>query len=331
MTIRTLFASAALGALSLNVGISGSASAEELKFANFMPAGHPYVGSTFQPFADAVAQGTDGAVTVKLYNGGELGAGPVEQYGRVTDGVAELAVSLPGYTASQFPLTLLAELPGVLEEATGTDTLENHLDLFGKEYRRVHLVSLWSSAENLLFTRNKAVHTPADLKGMKIRVPSRNTGVMVEAWGATPVSMPVSEIYNAMQTGVIDGAMIDGTGINAFKLGEVSNYITKGMETTNSPFFIVMNRDAYNDLTDEQKAVLDAAGREAAEHGQASQLAVAKKGLESFAAMDGKEVITLTDDEAKAFDELSAKAVDTIVAGTGGDAQQIVETLKADH
>lgn len=204
------------------------AGAEELKLANYMPAGHPYVASTLQPFADEVAARTEGGVTVRLFNGGELGAGPVEQYGRVVDGVAELAIGLPGYTASTFPLTLLAELPGLLDEATGTAELTAHLDLFLPEYRRVHLVSLWSNAENVLFTVNVPVRTLDDLKGLKIRVPSRNSGLLVEAWGGSPVSMPVSEIYNALQTGVIDGAMIDGTGINAFKLGEVANYVTRG-------------------------------------------------------------------------------------------------------
>lgn len=326
MTIRTKIAVLALG----GALAAGSASAEEMKFANFMSAGHPYVGSTFQPFADEVATKTGGDVTVKLYNGGELGAGPVEQYNRVVDGVAEFAVSLPGYTASQFPLTLLAELPGVLDEQSGTADLEEHLDLFSSEYRRTHLVALWSSAENLLFTRDKAVHTPDDLKGMKIRVPSRNTGMLVEAWGATPVSMPVSEIYNAMQTGVIDGAMIDGTGINAFKLGEVADYITMGMKTTNSPFFILMNRDAYGSLSAEDKAAIDAAGKEAAMHGQQSQLTVAQKGIEGFKSTEGKDVIELTPEQAKAFDDLSADVVSQEVEQTGGDAQKIVDTLKAD-
>ena len=59
-----------------------------------------------------------------------------------------------------------------------------------------------------------------DLRGLKIRVPSRNSGLVVEAWGATPVSMPAPEIYNAMQTGVVDGAMIDATTLTAFRLGE---------------------------------------------------------------------------------------------------------------
>lgn len=323
MYIRKLIAAGALAA----AAVSTQAQASELKFANFMPAGHPYVASTFQPLADAIAAGTNGDVTVKIYSGGELGAGPVEQYNRVVDGVAELAVSLPGYTASQFPLTLLSELPGVLTEANGTEIIWNNVDLLGSEYRRTHLVALWSSAENVLFTRDKAVHSPEDIAGLKIRVPSRNTGLLVEAWGASPVSMPVSEIYNALQTGVIDGAMIDGTAVGAFKLGEVANFITVGMDTTISPFFILMNRDAYGDLSDEQKAAVDAAGKAASLNGQASQLAGAAKGIEGFAATEGKEVIHLTEAEAAAFNDKSASVIDTVVGETGGDAAAIVEAL----
>ncbi|WP_330629336.1 TRAP transporter substrate-binding protein [Thioclava sp. FTW29] len=315
--------------LMMGSGLAVTAQADEMKFANFMPAGHPYVASTFQPFADQVAQATKGDVTVKLYSGGELGAGPAEQYGRVVDGVAEFAVSLPGYTASQFPLTLTAELPGLLDEKTGTQELSAHLDLFAKEYRRAHLVALWSNAENILFTVKKPVHSPADLKGLKIRVPSRNTGRLVEAWGGTPVSMPVSEIYNSLQTGVIDGAMIDGTGINAFKLSEVTNYITMGMETTISPFFILMNRDAYADLSEADQKAIDAAGLEAAKNGHDSQLAVASKGIADFAALPGKQVIHLTPEEASAFDRLSDGLVKTIAKEEGKDAQHIVDVLSA--
>ncbi|MDS9468904.1 TRAP transporter substrate-binding protein [Paracoccus sp. MBLB3053] len=315
-----------LAALALTLS-SSALFAEELKFANFMPPTHPYVAGAFEPFAKAVSEGTKGEVTVKLYNGGELGAGPVEQYSRVVDGVAELAVSLPGYTASQFPLTLTAELPGVLDEATGTETLWNNLGAFDHDYRRVQLVALWSSAENLLFTRDKPVRSLSDVKGMKIRVPSRNTGLLVEAWGGTPVSMPVSEIYNAMQTGVIDAAMIDGTGINAFKLAEVANYITKGMKTTNSPFFIIMNRDAFGDLSAEQQAAVKAAGQQASLDGQNVQLTVAEKGLEAFAGTAGKEVITLDEAAAAEFDAAAAKVTESVLAGTDG-AQAVADALK---
>ena len=304
-------------ALALSL-LAPAAMAEELKFANFMAPTHPYVAGAFEPFAKAVADKTGGEVTVKLYNGGELGAGPVEQYSRVVDGVAEMAVSLPGYTASQFPLTLTAELPGVLEEATGTATLWSNLDALG----------LWSSAENILFTASKPVRTLDDIKGMKIRVPSRNTGLLVEAWGATPVSMPVSEIYNALQTGVIDGAMIDGTAVNAFKLAEVANYITMGMETTNSPFFVVMNRDAYEGLSSEQQAAIDEAGKQLSLDGQKVQLTVAEKGIADFKATAGKEVITLDEAAAAPFNEAADAVTAQAIAETEG-GQAIIDALAA--
>ncbi|MGV1988714.1 TRAP transporter substrate-binding protein [Agrobacterium sp. 22-221-1] len=322
MKILSKFASVAL------LLMSTSAFGSELKFANYMAPTHPYVSRAFEPFAEAVSQGTSGEVTVKLYNGGELGAGPVEQYSRVVDGVAEFAISLPGYTASQFPLTLTAELPGVLTEKDGTQTLLAHLDLFAKEYRRVKLVGMWSSADNVLFTRSKPVRALDDLKGMKIRVPSRNTGLLVEAWGGTPVSMPVSEIYNSLQTGVIDGAMIDGTAVNAFKLGEVANFITKGMKTTNSPFFILMNRDAYAALKPEQQKVIDEAGKQVSLDGQKVQLSVAEKGFADFAALPSKEVITLTEAQAAPFNAAAEKVTAAAIKETEG-AQNVADALKA--
>ncbi|PTQ68328.1 TRAP transporter substrate-binding protein [Celeribacter persicus] len=304
-----------------------AAHAEDMKFANYMPPMHPYVAGAFQPFADMVSEGTHGEVTVTIYSGGELGPGPVEQYSRVVDGVAEFAISLPGYTASQFPLTLTAELPGVLNEATGTADLWENIDLLKSEYRRVQLVSLWSSAGNALYMRDVAVDSPDDLAGLKIRVPSRNAGEVIEAWGATPVSMPVSEIYNAMQTGVIDGAYIDTTATRAFRLGEVANYLTLGMETTNSPFFILMNRDVFEGLSDENQAAVLEAGKKASLMAQETQLKVAADGVEAFAAMEGKEVIHLTPEQAAPFNNLSHQVTLKVVEETGGMASALVDAL----
>jgi TRAP-type transport system periplasmic protein len=325
MSVMKRFGGATLG---LALAVS-AAQADEMKFANYMAPTHPYVAGAFDPFAAKVAEATGGAVTVKVYNGGELGAGPADQYARVVDGVAELAFGLPGYTAANFPLTLLTELPGVLTEADGTATIWKNIDLFQPEFERVKLISLWSNAQNVLYTRDKAVRTPADVAGMTIRVPSRNAGLVVEAWGGSPVSMPVSEIYNALQTGVIDGAMIDGTATMAFKLGEVANFLTVGMDTTISPFFIIMNRDAFDALpADQQDAVLKV-GQEISVMGNQVQLSEAAKGIAKFGATEGKELISLTAEETAAFNALSAPVVAAVVAETGGNAQAIVDALAA--
>ena len=319
-----------LAGVALGLAVTASAvQAAELKFANYMAPNHPYVAGAFDPFAAKVAAATGGALTIRVYNGGELGAGAADQYSRVVDGVAEFAFGLPGLTSATFPLTLLTELPGVITEAEGTATIWKNIDLFRPEFERVQLVGLWSNAQNILFTRDKAVRTPADVAGLKIRVPSRNAGLVVESWGGSPVSMPVNEIYNAMQTGVIDGAMIDGTATMSFKLGEVANFLTVGMNSTISPFFIIMNLDAYDALpADQQQAVLTA-GQEISAIGNRIQLAEAARGIDMFGTLAGRELIRLTAEEAAAFNTLSAPVVAAVVATTGGNAQAVIDTLMA--
>lgn len=309
------------------------AQAEDLKLADFQPPTHFVVDSTYVPFSEAIATATNGDVTVTLYMGGELGPGPAEQYNRTVEGVTDIAFGLPGYTAANFPKTLLTELPGVIDAETGTARIMANVDLLSDEYRRVVLLGLWNNAPNLLFTAEKPVRSIDDIKGMKIRVPSRNAGLVVEAWGASPVSMPAPEIYNAMQTGVIDGAMIDATTLGAFKLAEVTNFITMGMDTTISDFFMIMNRDSFDGLTAEQQAAVQDAGRDAAINGNAAWLAVADKALAAFVATDGKEVITLDAAAADAFNAATAPAVEAAIAeadAQGLEASAFVAALKAD-
>lgn len=306
---------------------SHNAMAVDLKLANFMSSNHPY-HKLFESFADKVAKATDGKVTVTVFSGGELGPGPVEQYNRVVDGVADLAVGLPGYTASNFPKTLLTELPGVITSEKGTEQILNNIDMLNKEYRRVKLIGLWTNAPNAIYTREKAVRSLEDMKGLKIRVPSRNAGLIVKSWGATPVSMPVPEIYNSMQTGVIDGAFIDGTGTYAFRLSEVTKYITTGMNTSISSFFMLMNRDSFADLSEDQQKAMVAVGKQLSKEANALQLAGAEKGLADFGQAQGKKLIKLSPDAADAFNTVSSPVVDKVIGESKGiDAAAFIQSL----
>ena len=303
-----------LAAAAFGVTLAGAACAQELKLADFQPQTH-FIGETvYAPFAAAIADATNGAVSVRVFMAGELGPGPAEQYNRVVDGVADIAFGLPGYTASNFPMTLLAELPGVLTPEGGTAAINANIGMLDGEYRRVQLVGLWNNAPNLLLMASREVDSLDDLAGLNIRVPSRNAGLVVQSWGANPVSMPAPEIYNAMQTGVIDGAMIDATTLGAFRLAEVTQSITMGMDTTMSLFFLVMNRDSFDSLdSTAQQAILDA-GRAAALSGSAAWLGVADRALAAFAASEGRSVITLSPEEAARFNAASGPVVQQIIA-----------------
>lgn len=309
---------------------AGAVGAAELKLANFMSPNHPYEELVFKAYANNVETATNGEVSIRVYSGGELGPGPVEQYNRAVDGVTDIAFGLPGYTASNFPKTLLTELPGVVSETEGTAAVLDNLDMLDKEYRRVKLLGLWNNAPNALFMREKPIRTLSDLEGMKIRVPSRNAGHIVKSWGATPVSMPVPEIYNSMQTGVIDGAFIDGTATFAFKLSEVTKYITTGMNSSISSFFMVMNRDSFNDLSKEHQAALLDEGKKISLIANEIQRGGAKKGLSEFSTADGKELIELGESEVAAFNAASGPVVKQVLdtaESEGISAKAYIEAL----
>ena len=300
--------------------MSGSiVQATELRLADFLPPTHPYQDQVWGVLGDKIAAATDGKITLKTFPGGVLGGNPVEQYDRAMNGVADLAFGLPGYTASKFPMTLMTELPGVLDEATATQKIWDNIDHIRGEYKRVHLFSIWTNAQNVLYTRDKPVRSLADVKGMKIRVPSRNAGLVAESWGAVPISMPVPEIYNAMQTGVIDGVLIDSTATYAFRLAEVANYVTSGMHASISPLALFMNRDSYRALDADQRAAFDQIGQDIGLIANQVQLAGTARGKTMFQEMEGKEWIDLTPEQAAEFNAAAARVVDDVTGA--GEAQ----------
>lgn len=302
------------------LALASTASADELKLAHFSSTKYHLHNEMFLPLADKIAEATGGATTIRVYPGGELGAGPVKQYDRVIDGVADIVYALPGYTASQFKKTLLVELPGVVP---GNEDITNkiwaNIDHLDREFRRTKLLGLWSAEPAKLLMRDKKIEKMSDLAGLKIRVPSKNTGRVVEAWGATAVSMPITQVYQSLETGVVDGVLVDTSVLTSFKLGEVVNYVTTGMDGSNSLFMLVMNRDSWEALDAETQAKLESmTGAEMSQGGHVTMSTSGVKALEKWAA-EGGEVITLTDEAKAEFDAASAALADALIAELEAD------------
>ncbi|PIE07877.1 MAG: C4-dicarboxylate ABC transporter substrate-binding protein [Rhodobacterales bacterium] len=305
------------------------ASAETLKFAHWVPAGHTLTASAIEPLLAAV-EGT--GLEIEVYPGGELGAGPLEQYVRVVQGVADIVWGLEGYTSSQFPKTMVVELPGAVPEGReGYELLWNAHDagLLDSEFPATRPLALWTTQPNIFIMRDAEVHTPDDLKGLKLRVAGAAAAATIEALGATPVQMPAGEMYNALQTGLIDGIVTDPSAIGDFKLDEVATSYTLNVPLGQISFYLVINAARYDGLTDEQKAAINTiAGR------PLSQLATAgwegKSDLEigKVTAAGDNVVYTLSAEERAAFEALTLPVRDAIVAEGGNE--NVLEVMQAE-
>jgi TRAP-type C4-dicarboxylate transport system substrate-binding protein len=327
-TIR--YAALSIAALAIAAVPATPVRAVELKLAHFVAPTHPY-HPVFQWLASEVSKETNGALTIRIFPGGELGANPAEQFNRAVDGIADIAFMIPGYTAAQFPRTLMIEYPGIKNDArAATDALWNARGALRDEFRRVKLLSLWAINPAAIFTRDKPIRKLEDLKGMKIRVASKSGADVIKAWGATPVFSPVTEMYNSIQTGVVDGTIIDPGAAIAFKLTEICNHVTVGMNSTMTTFALVMNQDAWTKLPPDQKAALDKyTGITIAHKKNEAWDSLVGKGLQLMASTPGKQVIKLAPAEAEKFNVASQSALTAYVADLDAKKQDGKAILSA--
>lgn len=310
-----------LAASAVTIATAIPVAAQELSFANFTPPFHTVNASVIEKLDAVLSEATNGEVTVRGYHGGELGAGPVEQYIRVVQGVADIAWGLPGYTSSQFEKTMIVELPGTLtNEDAGYAAMwaayDGHL---AGEFPGTVPVALWTSEPNVFIMRDAVIRTPADLAGLKIRVAGATAAEVASALGATPVQMPINQVYNALQTGLIDGVITGSSTLNDFKLDEVANSYTFGANLGRLSFYAVMTQGVYDGLSDAAKAALDSPSNQTvSKSAEDAWNATAEAGVATARALPENTFVDLTQEEAAAFAAVLASVTGAYVDNVGG-------------
>lgn len=315
MNLKTIILATALA-----VGSVLAAPAEELKFANFTPPFHTINASVIERLNTELSAATGGALTVRGYHGGELGAGPAEQYVRAVQGVADIAWGLPGYTSSQFPKSMIVEMPNAIPlDMPGYEAIWRAMDDIAGEYPATIPLALWTSEPNIFIMKDKEIRSPADLAGLKIRVAGATMAEVATALGATPVQMPIGQVYNALQTGLIDGVITGASTLSDFKLDEVADSLTLGANIGRGSFYVVMTAAKYDALPADQRAAIDAiAGVPLSKSAEDAWLVTADAALTAARADADNIVIDLNGDQAQAFADAVAAVVDRYVAGVGG-------------
>lgn len=238
-----------------------TASTEEvttLRFSHFWPATAATHTEVFEPWAKKIEQESGGRIKVEIYPSATLSK-PDATYNATAKGTVDIGSQVQGYTNGRFPLTQIAELPGLSSSATQMNCMLQTLyddGVISSEYEDTHLLFMMGTGPGGMHTIDKAIRTPADLKGLRMRRPSAIAGDIIEAAGGTPVGLPVTDIYTSLQRGVLDGLSLPWDATGSFRLIELTN------THTNIPFYssaimVTMNKDKYESLPDDLKKVID--------------------------------------------------------------------------
>jgi TRAP-type C4-dicarboxylate transport system substrate-binding protein len=307
-----------------------------LKLHHLLGPKAPAQTQMLEPWAKAIEEGSGGRVKIEIYPSMTLGGSPPQLFRQAADGVVDIVWTVNGYTPGLFPRSEVFELPTIFTNdlvAVNLAMREMFNDYLVPEYEAVHVLFNHVHAGQAIHMATQPVRTVADVAGKKLRVPGPTGNEIVAAMGATPVTMPVPDLPQALATNAVDGALIPFEIIPALKLQDVTQYQIEGPDNGRfgtTTFQVSMNKARWESLPDDLKAVFDKASgedwlRKVGEVWRATD----DRGIK-IATDAGNEHIVLTPDEMKTFDDALAPVVDKwIAAHTDFDAKAIVDTARA--
>lgn len=314
MKRRISFALALALAAAAGVSLPPAAQAQEvtLRLHQMLPPQAAIPARALTPWIEKVESQSGGRIKVEHYPSMQLGGAPPSLYDQARDGVVDLIWTVLGYTPGRFPKSEAFELPFMVTTAEATSrafheyVLANALD----EFKDVHPIALHTHGPGLLHVRGAGVRSLDDMKGLKIRTPTRVAAGLLKNLGATPVGMPVPAVPESLSKGVIDGVAIPWEVTLPLKISELVDSHTAfsgrhGLYT--STFIFAMNRDSYESLPADLKQVIDDnAGPEvAALFGRAmDEVDVIGRGVAEKA---GDDIITLDAAETARWQEVAGK------------------------
>jgi TRAP-type C4-dicarboxylate transport system substrate-binding protein len=233
-----------------------------LKMHHFLPPVSNGHAKFLRPWADKVQSESGGRIKIDIFPSMQLGGTPPQLFDQARDGVADLIWTLPGNTPGRFPGIEAFELPftankrAIVNSKALTDYAEANLR---DEFKDVRPICFWAHDHGLIHS-TKQVKALDDLKGMKLRFPTRLAGEALKALGVNAIGMPIPQVPEAMAQKVIDGAVIPWEVVPALKMQELVKFHAEipGSPTLyTATFVLAMNRAKYDALPADLKAVID--------------------------------------------------------------------------
>ncbi|HEX2545017.1 MAG TPA: TRAP transporter substrate-binding protein [Ramlibacter sp.] len=301
-------AAIALGAPALS-GLAQQA--VTLKFHTFMaPTSNVWL-YVHKAWMDKVEKDSNGRIKFEAYPAMQLGGNPPNLYDQARDGVVDISWTLPGLTGGRFPRSEVFELPFMMKDAEGTSRAawEFFATQMRDEFKETQTLAFHTHGRGLLHTKTKQIRSAADLRGMKVRGPTRMATKLLGQAGATPVGMPLPSIPDALSKGTVDGVALPWEVITSVKVHELCKYHSEFPASSpalyTSVFVMSMNKAKYDSLAPDLKKVIDAnsgadvsawMGKVQQDYDPVSRKLVVDRGnvVHTFSAAETAEFVKLT-------------------------------------
>jgi len=322
--------------LSSITGASSALAAQPVswKLQSFTASGSNLWRNYLVPFAALVKERSQGRLDITLYPPGTIVSSP-EVTKAVGSGVVESGLTSPGYDGGIIPESyILTGLPFAFSDAlqqldfwyTYEGGIAFRVVSDAYKLKGIVPISLLSFEDPMVIMTQFPVSRGSDFQGKKIRCTGAHAEA-VKALGATPVSLPITEVYTSLQTRVIDGHFMALSGLEDFGWKDVVKYVVKPEWMQNSPSLLEVNSAAWDKLPDDLKKILMETAREVNIKSLIPACKDAYAGIEKTINKAGIKIQTLTGDEAVKY-RVATAALWSQAEGRSPANARLVKMLK---
>lgn len=262
---RALFAAVAAAALGV-LGLTATpAAAQEWRGWNIHAADYPN-GVGMDAFTRIVAERTNNRIRMRTFHSAQLG-----QQDEAIQQMRLGTIDFANFNLSPFnnlaPTTNVVTLPFLFRDV---GHMQRAIDgpageAIARDLENIGIIALaWYDAGARSLYTTRPVRTPADLRGMKIRVQTSDLWIdLMRALGANPTPLPFGEVFTSLQSGVIDGAENNWPSYESTRHFEVARFYST-TEHSNVPEVLAVSRQRWQRLNEADRAILRDAARESA-------------------------------------------------------------------
>lgn len=260
MSKRMLAAAAALA-----IAVS-PASAQEWRGWNIHVPDYPN-SHGLEKWAELVGQRTNNRIRMRMFHSAQLGQQD-EAIQQLRLGAIDVANFNITPLNNLVPETQVLTLPFIFRDVPHSHRVVDGAvgDAIAREIEaklNMLVLSWFAAGARSVYTRNRPIRTPEDMRGLKIRVQTSDLFIdLMRALGANPVPLPFGELYTALQTGVVDGAENNWPSFESQRHYEHARFYST-TEHSNVPEIVVVNKQRWDRLSPADKEIVRTAAREA--------------------------------------------------------------------
>jgi TRAP-type C4-dicarboxylate transport system substrate-binding protein len=235
-----------------------------LTMSSWLPPSHIITKDMMMGWAREVEKETQGRVKFRLLP--KAVASPPGTFDAIRDGLADVSLTVHGYTPGRFPMTKMAEFPFLGDSAEAISvaywrTYTKHMAKLN-EHKGILMLGLMTHGPGQIYMTKQKVTSLSDIANKKIRVGGGVVVDVTKAIGAVPLLKPASETFEIMKSGIADGIFFPKDSVPAFKLTPLVNHMTVipgGLY--NVSFFLGMNEAKFKSLSKaDQDAIMKVSG-----------------------------------------------------------------------